>query len=337
MMAAAALMLGLNWVLAGVRSPVLTDDMPQLAGTVVAMLLLVPVIMVSSRRGMVETTGVVLILFVSFFAIGAAVVTHQWVAGGALNLALCGLLSVLTIFVWPRTWHFVVGTLILLTLPTLVMLVGSPDDDAIFRGLIFASNCLLLNVAVFVLVSRSQVREARIGQITTWEARHDGLTALLNRKVWLRLAGELLVRSRNHGTTFWVLILDLDHFKSINDLYGHAAGDGVLVRLSAILAEAVEEIGRPAFAGRIGGDEFALAISGAGQVEIDALIQRLDDRYRITNGFDDLTSLSVGTAYSTGDETLNDLVERADRAMYAAKLRVRPEGSPPPPLETSAV
>ena len=331
MLVATALTVALDWVLVGLRSPVLVGVVPELAATLVVMLLHVPLIAITTRRGMVEMTGVVLITFVLTFAAGASLVTDKWVAGGALNLALCGLLAVVAIFVWPRTWHFIVGTVILLAVPTSVLVMGSPDPDAIFRGVVFSLNCLLLNVAVFFLVKRSRIRAAHQGQVTSWEARHDGLTDLLNRTVWVRLASELLVRSRAHGTTFWVLILDLDRFKAINDTHGHAAGDGVLVRLAGILVEAVEEIGRPAFAGRLGGDEFALAINGAGQIEIAALIQRLEDRYRIVNGFGDFSSLSIGTAHSIGSETLGDLLERADREMYASKLRVQPGLPDQPP------
>ena len=92
-----------------------------------------------------------------------------------------------------------------------------------------------------------------------WRARHDGLTGLLNRRAMQEAIDEQLQRSRRAGDTFAVVMVDIDHFKSINDRHGHPAGDEVLVQLARLLMDQSRDSDVVC---RLGGDEIAVLLPG---------------------------------------------------------------------------
>lgn len=153
-------------------------------------------------------------------------------------------------------------------------------------------------------------------------ALHDPLTALPNRRLVLdRLQTALAATSR--GGHVAVLYLDLDGFKPINDAYGHAAGDAVLVATANRLTEVI----RPTdTVGRMGGDEFVVILERAGSVAVDALArsisERLRDRLAEPIAYDDIVhtvTCSVGVSFGTSTDDADDVLRKADSAMYLAK------------------
>ena len=153
-------------------------------------------------------------------------------------------------------------------------------------------------------------------------AHHDGLTGLPNRTaVHQRIDGALSTPDR-HG--IGVLFVDLDDFKRVNDLHGHAFGDLVLSAVARRLADAV----RPAdFVGRVGGDEFVIVCEPA----TDATVGRVAARVRSAfhqplevPGFPSVrVGVTVGGVVAEGGETTNVVLRRADEAMYRGKVRTR--------------
>ncbi len=157
----------------------------------------------------------------------------------------------------------------------------------------------------------------------------DKLTDLANRrKLETTLQAELL-RFRRYGKPFSVILLDVDHFKNVNDTHGHQAGDAVLVRLAALLSAGVRETD---LAGRWGGEEF-LVICPETEIE---MVASLAERYRVElerqnfAGIGTVTA-SFGVATSAPGDNMAGLIARADRALYQAKEsgRNRVEGLPP--------
>jgi diguanylate cyclase (GGDEF)-like protein len=161
-------------------------------------------------------------------------------------------------------------------------------------------------------------------------AEHDGLTGLVNRAVLLeRLGAVLLHRRRRRGGSVQiaVLCLDLDGFKGINDQYGHAAGDRVLVQAAQRMVGLVR--GGDTVA-RLGGDEFAIIQTAREQ---PAAAERLAARvvaalaqpYDLDNGVEAATvSVSIGVAVAPGDaEHVDGLMAAADQALYRAKASGR--------------
>jgi len=152
-------------------------------------------------------------------------------------------------------------------------------------------------------------------------ASHDPLTGLPNR---LLVRGQLeasLGRARRAGTGVAVLFLDLDRFKSVNDLHGHECGDGLLVAIARALSEAVRDSDS---VGRLGGDEFLVVSEGiAGEDEVLHLVRRVIDAVsrRFHQGERTLSvAVSVGVAVFPADAGDADtLIHHADLAMYRAK------------------
>lgn len=149
-------------------------------------------------------------------------------------------------------------------------------------------------------------------------AMTDELTGVPNRRAVLALLAQLLRRS---DTPTSILIMDIDHFKSINDRHGHLIGDETLRSMTANLREAVAE---PALFGRLGGEEFAVVLPATGLDQAITIAERLRERVmrvdlsrwlgerRIT------VSIGVATSVPTLD-TISIMLRRADAALYAAK------------------
>jgi diguanylate cyclase (GGDEF)-like protein len=176
----------------------------------------------------------------------------------------------------------------------------------------------------------------------------DGKTGLLNAAAWHVQAERALQRSKRRDGPPGVLVLDLDHFKTVNDTHGHLAGDHALAAVAEVLRTEVRERD---LVGRFGGEEFVVLLAGLGgkgPVELEAVAERIrrriaDLRVEIPTPDGPLTvrglSVSVGCAImpDSGAE-LRDLLEIADRALYAAKgsgrnaVRMGNPGSAAPPM-----
>jgi diguanylate cyclase (GGDEF)-like protein len=156
----------------------------------------------------------------------------------------------------------------------------------------------------------------------TRQARSDHLTGLPNRAHFLECVTNALARGKRYGERIAVLFMDLDGFKPINDRFGHAAGDELLVRVAARLRDVVRKSDTPA---RFGGDEFTILCEQiADEPDAVATAKRVIDGMR--TGFDVsgkrvTVGVSIGIALSTAgyDNSAESLVRQADNAMYEAK------------------
>ena len=162
---------------------------------------------------------------------------------------------------------------------------------------------------------------ARLIQQLQWRARHDGLTGLLNRRAMQETIEQQLTRSRRAGDTFAVVMLDIDHFKAINDHHGHAAGDEALKHIAALLQTGVRAVDR---VGRFGGEEFVVLLPGFDLAQAAETAEVLRARLvaqRIQREGGALSmSASFGVAewFGPGEEP-SRLLMRADQALYRAK------------------
>jgi len=151
-------------------------------------------------------------------------------------------------------------------------------------------------------------------------ANTDVLTGLRNRRFFNELAHAELERSiRDHGS-LWLLMIDIDHFKNINDTLGHTEGDRVLRQVAQVFRESLRSYDMVA---RYGGEEFCALLSNADEAAARAIAQRLlqsvADLY-IGPQRDHKVTVSIGVAYrGEADRNLEDMLKRADRALYEAK------------------
>jgi diguanylate cyclase (GGDEF)-like protein/PAS domain S-box-containing protein len=154
------------------------------------------------------------------------------------------------------------------------------------------------------------------------DALHDALTGLPNRALFMDRLQHALARIRREPTsTCAVLFLDLDHFKRVNDSYGHAAGDELLRTIATTLLRCMRQDDTVA---RIAGDEFAILLEDSdgtldARAAADRIVQLLQQPIDVGDGLL-WVSLSIGIAYPvTGDESPDDVLSSADLAMYRAK------------------
>jgi len=176
---------------------------------------------------------------------------------------------------------------------------------------------------VSLLLRRWVYREAQVRAM----AVQDPLTGLSNRRALFDQFAHEMARARRSGEALSVCVMDLDHFKQINDRHGHAAGDAVLVRVAELLRECLRETDR---IGRIGGEEFVLVLPDTGHEGAKKVIERcrvaLVGTPVMLDVGDSLTvsaSFGVVTALAGEHATESQLVSRADDALYLAKQRGR--------------
>ncbi len=156
-------------------------------------------------------------------------------------------------------------------------------------------------------------------------AIEDDLTGLYNRRYSLEYLKSEFYRFSRYGAVFSVLIIDLDHFKKVNDTYGHLAGDTLLREIGSVLKAMMR---MSDVCGRFGGEEFIIVLPGTGMDAAAALAEKIrariealeltagDSRYSV--------SCSIGLSQANGaDGNYNVVLQRADSALYAAKDRGR--------------
>ena len=179
---------------------------------------------------------------------------------------------------------------------------------------------MVLVVASFTMVELSNEQLTRDLRA---RATMDGLTGLLNRTAFMDLAADELRRLSNARTPAALVLADLDHFKTVNDRYGHAAGD---VALQAFAQACIESVRSTDLVGRYGGEEFILLLPGvsperAGDMTAN-ISRRLQEKQPQVEA--KLPTVSYGiTATRPGRADLKALVECADAALYRAKTQGR--------------
>lgn len=160
-----------------------------------------------------------------------------------------------------------------------------------------------------------------------WLATRDALTGLFNRGEFMRLAELELLRSRRHGGNTSIIVVDLDHFKSINDQHGHPAGDKVLVHVAACLRDGVRATDVVA---RIGGEEFVVLLPQTDIDSAEVLARKLrklvrDSKATISSDLGLSVTASLGVACMPGghEGSVAALYAAADNALYEAKRKGR--------------
>lgn len=155
----------------------------------------------------------------------------------------------------------------------------------------------------------------------------DALTGLHNRRYMTSQLQALVGRASHGGASVAVLVMDIDHFKAVNDGFGHDAGDEVLVEFAVRLATNVRAVDLPC---RMGGEEFVVVMPGASLEAAESVAERIRRDvaaapFRVLGGREQLTvTISIGVAATTGEgDTPESLLKRADEGVYEAKAKGR--------------
>lgn len=227
---------------------------------------------------------------------------------------------------WPLIGFTVVNATILFigAYSTLDGSIGQhqiPPLLSLFGLIHFEHNIFIVGTAVFVLALIKERNE----MASRLAAQVDQLTGIANRGAFMDQANSVLERCQSEQAPVSLIMFDLDSFKTINDTYGHAAGDAVIKKFCEVVTNAL----RPNdIFGRIGGEEFAVVLAGS---DIQAARARAD---RIRISFADTchfvgsrqinATVTGGVSMSFNDEpTLSDLLQSADAALYLAKSEGR--------------
>jgi diguanylate cyclase (GGDEF)-like protein len=157
-------------------------------------------------------------------------------------------------------------------------------------------------------------------------ATHDALTGLINKANFTDQMRDVIAKTRTRPKVVTLLMLDLDHFKQVNDTYGHPAGDAVLRKMAELLKEQAKS---SQLCGRVGGEEFAVLCPGDELKRGSELGERI--RFAVEKAFITFdgqhipitTSVGVASRASESDESAEKLFERADAQLYAAKAAGR--------------
>jgi two-component system cell cycle response regulator len=156
-------------------------------------------------------------------------------------------------------------------------------------------------------------------------AMTDPLTGLLNRRAFTDVLRRSLAELERHAQPISLLLLDVDHFKQVNDTHGHEGGDNVLLGVAGLLQRFAR---RTDFVGRWGGEEFVVGLAHTGHPAAKTPAERLrvsvvDHRFRLPQGAEIHVTASIGVVTAEPGEPVDQLIARADRAMYLAKSRGR--------------
>ncbi len=209
-----------------------------------------------------------------------------------MGLATCGLYGLTCLERSPGLW---------MTVLTVLALV------------ITAATCVLTAGRLRLSL---EIQETLTEQLR-WQATHDGLTGCLNHAAFVLEVEEAVASAHRGRRPLGMLMLDLDDFKRANDTFGHVVADELLAALGSALRESVRD---EDVVGRVGGDEFAVVMVGADEVETSVLADRIRSRM-LEVGASMHVGVSIGSAALHAGDDGRELRQRADRALYEAKRR----------------
>lgn len=185
----------------------------------------------------------------------------------------------------------------------------------------------MLVVSPLLVAAAMQANQRLMAQIEH-RANHDFLTGALTRRAFTQQAKRIFEKRRQQPHCLAVMLMDIDHFKKINDTYGHAAGDEALRGFSRLVSEQLRSV---EIFGRLGGEEFALLLEDVSHTQALDVGERLrhsaeEHEFKLPGGLKIKFTVSIGIAYLDQDSShvpFELLLERADIALYQAKAQGR--------------
>ncbi len=297
------------------------------------------------RYGMMLMAPILLVTMLSSY-IGHRFVYHSLLALSALIIGIAG--SVVDVqaslagqgyyFSGQIGWIFIIWSMLgllfspaaaLCAVVSIVYLVcaifvGLPFEEVLFEGFMLLNVNLLGGYSCYKIehAARRTFLESRI---LNQRAERDGLTGLFNRRAFDEHMERIWRQSRRDNEPFAIMLIDIDHFKPYNDLYGHQAGDDALKNVASVIAASVQ---RPLdIAARYGGEEFALVLYGTNEEYVRELPELLRQDILGLGAVHEaathtkVLSVSIGMAIVHPDSgrSFAGAIQMADEALYQAK------------------
>jgi diguanylate cyclase (GGDEF)-like protein len=198
--------------------------------------------------------------------------------------------------------------------------LNTPDAEGLVVWIAVEALVFIIGTTVFI---STMIRERGIADERA-AAKLDALSALYNRGAFMEAATAALSLAAPTGRPVTAILFDLDHFKRINDTFGHATGDTVIQTFARTLKRSLR---RGDISGRLGGEEFAVMLPGAGPEAGIVIAERVriafSEDARWIEGQPLNATVSAGVALASRDEPLDRLLGEADRALYIAKTAGR--------------
>ncbi len=301
--------------------------------------LLFPLAFLLTYVGAQRFFGVVPKIAAWLLLIGAVVLAQMWFTfvnpSFAMRLALSNSLAACLFLAFANllrrqrpssfaktlTMVVLVTMFVIIVMRLLTMAIWPPGDsiyDNAPQQLIyltaFAFFVVLLAVSLVLLAAE------RLHAEVAYLASHDSLTNALTRRHMNELCAIELDRSQRHGHSMALLIMDLDHFKRVNDTYGHQGGDRVLTEF---VSKVQHLLRRPDLLARFGGEEFVALLPETNLADAVSVAQRIREACE-RSGTGEGCTVSIGvTTNQSASDTIDALIARADKAMYLAKANGR--------------
>lgn len=237
-------------------------------------------------------------------------------------------------------WIFAIVAAQFFIRPVMIVMMGGAMSTAEYRGSA-GHAVLVVTAAMFTLVLTAAILAATISdqiKAVRQAVRKDELSGLLRRSAFEEEARTLIAKAQADNRMLSMVIADIDHFKQVNDRWGHPAGDAAIRAFGQIMAATI----RPAdLAGRIGGEEFCIIVADCAGSAAGAVAERLRCALAAQSlaemGADCTLSASFGVAELRADDGYGEIYSRADAALYRAKkdgrnrVVVDGHGTAPPP------
>jgi diguanylate cyclase (GGDEF)-like protein len=217
---------------------------------------------------------------------------------------------------WLTPRHFVVGTALYYAAVTPFALgsLANLDDRGIFLVwiVIALSTAAVFHVGFYRFRLKHYLLEEKLSEL----AATDPLTGVLNRRSFFESATQTLLSVPSPDTVIAAIFIDVDHFKSLNEQFGHAAGDDVLRGVAETISGFA---GQDSLVGRIGGEEFVVLASRPRDWKAHELAERLRTEIMQVRRPDGHVTASIGVALLRAGDTVTSLLDRADEALLRAK------------------
>ena len=180
---------------------------------------------------------------------------------------------------------------------------------------------LILTIMLFLYTKRSNIYASQLKEqnvLLDKLASIDTLTGIYNRRFLFELANKTFQKAKRTDENYTLMALDLDYFKNINDTYGHNVGDKVLATFANVVKSVLRE---GDLFGRTGGEEFMVVLTDSNEKNIHTISEKIRNEVeKTTYEIDSLQiTVSIGVAFLRTDDTLEDVMIRADKYLYYAK------------------